>query len=129
MSSLMIFDQQPYEQYNEDDHKVWATLYARQMKSVAQHAYKTFQRQITKTGLHPEFIPYLKHTNTLLEKSGGWNLYPLPDLLTDEMFFRLISFRRYGVNIRMRKKERIDYENDTDMFTDLFGYAPLLTDQ
>ncbi len=113
----MIFDQQYYEQYTAEDLETWSVLFMRQMLVAKNLGYRHFRGNIKKLGLSAERIPEIKKMNDLLEISSCWKVYPLPDLLTDSLFFRLMTFKRFGVRTTM-----------PDLFSDVFGYAPLLAD-
>lgn len=124
----MIFDQQYYDQYTAADLETWSILFMRQMLVVKNLGYRHFRGNIKKLGLSAERIPEIKRTNNLLELSSGLSLYPLPELLTDSLFFRLMTFKRFGVRTSIREKSQMDNDKQLDMFSDVFGYAPLLAD-
>jgi len=113
----MIFDQQNYDQYTAGDLEKWSVLFMQQMIFSKTEAYRHFRGNLKKLGLSAERIPEISRTNNLLELATGWNMYPQPDLLTENLFFRLMTFKRFGVSTRI-----------PEMFTDVFGYAPLLAD-
>ena len=128
MSNLMVFDQQPYDQYTVGDQEVWSVLFNRQMCAVKSCAYHAFAGHVKKLDFHSEKIPDIKKMNVLLQQMTRWTMYPLPGLLTDELFFRLMNFKKFGVRTTIRKKTVPDADAEPDLFSDVFGHAPLLAD-
>ena len=124
----MIFGQQSFDQYAVRDQETWSVLFKRQMTVVKSCSYRHFPEQLKKLAFNAEKIPDMKKINVHLEEISGWNMYPLPGLLTNELFFRLLNFRKFGVRTRIREKSKLDTDQESDMFSDVFGHAPLLAD-
>jgi phenylalanine-4-hydroxylase len=128
MNNLMISDLQQYDLYTSDDQEVWYILFMRQMVTIKTVAYRHFAGQLRKLGFTAEAIPDFKRTNLLLEKLTGWNIYAVPGLIPNNLFFKFMVNRRFGATTWMRKKEQLDYLEEPDMFHDVFGHVPLLAD-
>jgi phenylalanine-4-hydroxylase len=128
MMARMIFDQQPYDSYGAEEQETWSVLFFRQMNVVKNIAYHEFSGNMKKLRLNAAMIPDIKILNPVLETTTGWNLYPLPGLLTEDHFFRLMNFKRFGIRTEIRKMEELDSDQVQDIFTDVFGHAPLLAD-
>ena len=123
-----ILEQQQYDLYTPDDQEVWSILFMRQMVMIKTVAYRHFAGQLKKLGFTTEAIPDFKKTNHLLEKLTGWNIYAVPGLIPNHLFFKFMVSRRFGATTWMRRKEHLDYLEEPDMFHDVFGHVPLLAD-
>jgi phenylalanine-4-hydroxylase len=128
MTDQMIFDQQPHDQYTAEEQEIWSMLVIRQMKVIKGTAYSQFAWNMKNLGLNAAIIPDIKRMNPLLEELTGWNIYPLPGLLTEDIFFRLMLFKRFGIRTEIRKMDELDSDEVPDIFTNVFGHAPLLAD-
>jgi phenylalanine-4-hydroxylase len=52
----------------------------------------------------------------------------VPGLIPNRAFFEYMAFKRFGATTWLRKREQLDYLEEPDMFHDVFGHVPLLTD-
>jgi phenylalanine-4-hydroxylase len=128
MYDKMISEEQQYDLYTAEDQEVWSILFMRQMVMIKSVAYRHFAGQLRKLEFTAGAIPDFKRTNQLLSKLTGWNIYAVPGLIPNSLFFRFMSHRRFGATTWMRKKEQLDYVEEPDMFHDVFGHVPLLAD-
>ena len=51
----------------------------------------------------------------------------MPGLVPDEVFFEHLANRRFVAGRFIRKPEQLDYLQEPDVFHDLFGHVPLLS--
>ena len=119
--------QQPVS-YTAADHQVWSLLYTRQLNAIRQYAYKNFETGLSQLNFTADRIPDLGETNRLLEALTGWKIYAVPGLIPNHTFFKLMVYKRFGATTWIRKMEELDYLEEPDMFHDVFGHVPLLTD-
>ena len=119
---------QQYEQYSDTDHSVWSSLYTRQLQKVQQVAYRHFIKGIGQLGFNDHKIPDFADTNKTLMQLTGWQIYAVPGLIPNNRFFELMKTKQFGATTWIRKPEQLDYLEEPDMFHDVFGHIPLLTD-
>jgi phenylalanine-4-hydroxylase len=60
-------------------------------------------------------------------KHTGWQYVAVPGLIPDEIFFEHLANRRFPAASFMRKPNELGYLEVPDVFHDVFGHAPLLT--
>jgi phenylalanine-4-hydroxylase len=120
---------QVYENYTEEDFKVWKLLYNRQIANLPGAASSEHMAGLDKIAFVGEEIPHFDQTNEILEKSTGWRLAVVPGLVPDYTFFELMSNKRFPATTWLRKMKELDYLEEPDMFHDVFAHAPLLTNQ
>jgi len=53
---------------------------------------------------------------------------PVPMLIPDHVFFRHLANRRFPAGNFIRTRETFDYIEEPDVFHDVFGHVPMLTD-
>ncbi len=122
-----IHDQIVYPDYNIEHHEIWKFLYNRQMGFLPNRAADEYLDGVNKLKLSPEKIPYLKEISEVFYKSTGWRVARVPGLIDVEDFFRLISQRVFPSTDYIRTKDELDYTPAPDLFHDIFGHMPMLT--
>jgi phenylalanine-4-hydroxylase len=118
---------QPYDRYTEVDQSTWGTLYARQLALLPQRACTEFLDGLQALKLSPQRIPTFDDLNDRLAATTGWALVAVHGLIPDEVFFEHLSQRRFPVTWWIREPQQLDYLQEPDLFHDLFGHVPLLT--
>ncbi len=120
--------QQEYNQYTISDHEVWSVLYKRQYEKVADVAYNKFKWGLDQLEFNDQKIPDFKEVNKKLKGLTGWQIYAVPGLISNADFFNKMYTREFGTTTWIRKMQELDYLEEPDMFHDVFGHIPLLTD-
>jgi len=119
---------QEYEKYSNTDHSVWSSLFTRQLQKVQQVAYRNFIKGLQQLGFDHHKIPDFTDINKKLMELTGWQIYAVPGLIPNNHFFELMKSKKFGATTWIRKPEQLDYLEEPDMFHDVFGHIPLLTD-
>lgn len=116
-----------YPDYPEADHKIWATLFERQTSLLPGRAARAYLNGIEILGLEPDRIPELRKLSASLESATGWKVARIPGLLHERDFFGLLSRRIFPSTDYIRGVEELDYTPAPDLFHDIFGHMPMLT--
>ena len=122
---------QIYEQYTNEDFKVWKTLFKRQLENLKDKSCKNYLNCLAEMQevLNEDSIPRFDELNkTLLEKTG-WSIEVVPGLIPVEQFFELLSKKKFCSSTWLRSIEQLDYLEEPDMFHDVFGHIPLFVDK
>ena len=120
---------QEYDKYTAEDQKVWGVLFDRQMPSLATAATEEFRKGIENVNFHGNKIPNFESTNEVLKKLTGWEIYAVPGIVDDAVFFELMSNKKFPATTWVRKMSQLDYLEEPDMFHDVFAHIPLLANQ
>lgn len=120
---------QDYAKYTPEDFLVWKLLYERQMPQLPGAAVPEYIKGIERVRFVADRIPHFEETNALLRSYTGWELAVVPGLIPDNEFFELLSERKFPASTWLRKLSELDYLEEPDMFHDVFGHVPLLTNQ
>lgn len=120
---------QIYANYTEEDQKVWKILFDRQFPHLPEAATSEFLRGLQKVNFTADRIPNFDETNEILRKLTGWEIYAVPGIVEDDLFFHLMANRKFPATTWVRKMSELDYLEEPDMFHDVFAHIPLLTNQ
>jgi phenylalanine-4-hydroxylase len=114
--------------YSAEEHRIWDGLYARQMALLPGRACSAFMQGLERLDLGRGGIPELGLLNERLRALTGWTVVPVPMLIPDQVFFYHLANRRFPAGNFIRTREQFDYIQEPDVFHDVFGHVPLLTD-
>ena len=118
---------QDWAAYTEVEHQTWDTLYARQMKILPGRAAEVFFDGLKALDLNTGGIPDFETMNPKLQALTGWTVVCVPGLVPDEVFFDHLANRRFPSGQFIRKPDQLDYLQEPDIFHDVFGHVPMLT--
>ena len=119
---------QGWETYTQAEHDVWTTLYERQAAFLPGRACEPFLKGLEALDLHRAGIPDFARINAELNRLTGWSVVAVPGLVPDDVFFDHLANRRFPAGQFIRKPEELDYLQEPDIFHDVFGHVPMLTD-
>jgi phenylalanine-4-hydroxylase len=119
---------QDWRGYTQAEHEVWLTLYERQIELLPGRACAPFLKGLEALDLHRAGIPEFARINEELRRLTGWSVVAVPGLVPDEVFFDHLANRRFPAGRFIRKPEQLDYLQEPDVFHDVFGHVPMLTD-
>ncbi len=118
---------QRYENYTTQDQEVWQLLFDRQMKQLPSLASPAYLEGIEKAGFVRNKIPDFIEINNRLTKITGWQVVAVEGLIPNNDFFELLAEQKFPASTWFREREQLDYLEEPDMFHDVFGHVPLLT--
>lgn len=118
---------QQYDQYTTEDFAVWNALFERQMQLIDQYGSLHYKAALYAVGFHAASIPDFKEVNHRLKATTGWQLSVVPGLVPVAEFFALLARRIFPATCWLRTLSELDYIEEPDMFHDVFGHVPLLS--
>jgi phenylalanine-4-hydroxylase len=98
------------------------------MKILPGRACDAFLRGLDALDLNAGGIPDFDVINPKLQALTGWTVVCVPGLVPDEVFFDHLANRRFVSGQFIRKPDQLDYLQEPDIFHDVFGHVPMLTD-
>jgi phenylalanine-4-hydroxylase len=119
---------QNWAQFSKDEHKTWDRLVAQQSQALDQLACQSFLAGLDILRLSKPGIPDLTELNPRLEAVTGFTIVAVPGVIPNDAFFRHLAERRFPAANFLRSADSLDYSDEPDMFHDLFGHLPMLTD-
>lgn len=118
---------QGWERYTAEDHAIWRTLFERQQRTLAGHVCQEYLDGLEALGIGPEGVPNFNRMNARLRRLTGWEVVAVPGLIPSRPFFQMLADRRFPAGTFIRSREQLDYLEEPDIFHDVFGHVPLLT--
>jgi phenylalanine-4-hydroxylase len=118
---------QGWAAYGEEDHAVWRDLFERQSALLPGRACDAFLDGLETLGVVADRIPDFERLSESLERASGWRIVAVPGLVPDDIFFRHLSERRFPATNWIRRRDQMDYLQEPDVFHDIFGHVPMLT--
>ncbi len=119
---------QNWPAYTADEHAIWDFLYRRQREILQDRADPAMLRGLETLDLNRGGIPDFARINVELKARTGFEVVAVPGLVPDEMFFNHLANRRFPAGQFIRTRAQLDYLQEPDIFHDVFGHVPLLTD-
>ncbi len=118
---------QNWAAYTADEHAVWDLLYRRQREILADRADAAVLEGHEALNLNRGGIPNFAEINEELKARTGFSVVAVPGLVPDEVFFTHLANRRFPAGQFIRGRHQLDYLQEPDIFHDVFGHVPLLT--
>jgi phenylalanine-4-hydroxylase len=116
---------QPFGEYSAAEHDRWRRLYRRQMELMPRYAAHEFLDCIARLDAS-DGIPHFARVNETLATLTGFQIFAVPGLIPDDVFFDHLANRRFPVSWWIREESELDYLEEPDVFHDFFGHVPLL---
>jgi phenylalanine-4-hydroxylase len=120
-------DEQGIIHWSNKENTIWNRLISRQLLHIRGKACDEYFDGLEKLKLPLEKIPQLGDISQVLKESTGWQCYPVPALIGFKAFFKLLSEKKFPVATFIRSEEELDYLQEPDIFHEIFGHCPLLT--
>ena len=119
---------QDWSHYSAEEHAVWDRLFERQASLLPGRASETYLRGLDVLKLSKPGIPDFEELSERLMKLTGWQVVAVPGLVPDAVFFEHMANRRFVAGNFIRRPDQLDYIQEPDVFHDVFGHVPMLTD-
>ena len=119
--------QQDWEKYSAEDHKTWSTLFSRQIATFKDRVCDEYLQGLKTLGLSAEKVPEFESMNKKLRAATGWEVLAVPGLIASRPFFTMLANKQFPAGTFIRKPEQLDYLEEPDIFHDVFGHVPLLS--
>jgi phenylalanine-4-hydroxylase len=113
--------------WSDEENQIWSELYERQIPLVEARACKQYMDGLSLLNLSKDSIPQLPDINAVLARETGWTTAEVPALINFGEFFRLLANKQFPVATFIRTREEFDYLQEPDIFHEVFGHCPLLT--
>ena len=118
---------QIYNNYTHHDFLVWKTLFNRQMEVLKPIVSQEYLKALEVLKFSQHKIPDFVEIKELLKPTTGWALQVVPNITPQKEFFESLSEKRFTATCWLRTMAQLDYIEEPDMFHDVFGHVPLLS--
>ena len=113
--------------YTDEENATWATLFTRQIAALQGKGSPDYLHGTKVLGLTAQHVPQIRDINTRLNALTGAGVEGVPAIIPPSQFFKLLSERKFPVATFLRRPEHMDYIEEPDLFHEVFGHCPLLT--
>lgn len=120
---------QVYSDYTEEDFEVWKLLYNRQTELLNEYASAEYLKALDVIGFSADRIPDFNRIGAALAPLTGWSLVTVPNISEQKEFFEFLAEKRFTATCWLRRMDELDYLEEPDMFHDVFGHVPLLSNK
>ena len=114
--------------YSDEEHEIWHELITRQLPMLPGRVCKEYLGALELMQFPTDRIPQLHEVSAVLQKHTGWSVAPVPALIDFTSFFELLANRQFPAATFIRSRKELDYLREPDIFHEVFGHTPLLTD-
>lgn len=121
-------DAEGYVAYTSVEDETWNILYRRQMRVIGGRACNQYLHGLELLNLPVDRVAQIPEVSSVLRAATGWELAPVVAVIPFDEFFSLLADRKFPAATFIRRQEDIDYLQEPDIFHEIFGHCPLLTD-
>ncbi|MCM8529187.1 MAG: phenylalanine 4-monooxygenase [Lentisphaeraceae bacterium] len=115
--------------WNKSENKIWHDLYVQQIEKISDKACCEYLDGMKLLNLPQDRIPQLQDVSKILKESTGWVIEAVPSLINFDRFFELLANRHFPCATFIRRREEFLYLQEPDIFHEIFGHCPLLTNK
>lgn len=120
-------DEKGYAAYTKEENLIWHELITRQTPIVQGRACDEYINGLNMLNLPKDHIPQCPEVSEVLRNATGWTLQPVPALIPSDYFFELLANKKFPAATFIRRREELNYLQEPDIFHEIFGHCPLLT--
>mgnify|MGYP003625044364 CR=1 FL=1 len=120
-------DEQGLIHWSDDENQIWSDLATRQLDCVEGKACDEYLHGLDILQFAQGRIPQLPEINTVLRAQTGWEVYPVPALISFDKFFALLADKKFPAATFIRSRAEFDYLQEPDIFHEIFGHCAMLT--
>ena len=120
---------QIYSNYTPEDFRVWEKLYVKQFSLIKGKVSEAFLNGLDLLDFTPLKIPNFIDINNKLKKLTSWQINTVSNIAEPVYFFSCLANKQFTSTCWLRSIKEIDYIEEPDMFHDVFGHIPLLSNQ
>ena len=124
-----VADARGHIQYSDEENAVWADLYKAQADNVQSYMAKEYLDGLVRLDLPKDKVPSCADLSERLMDLTGWRVQPVPALIGFKTFFGMLADRIFPAASFIRSREDFDYIEEPDIFHEIFGHTPLLSDK
>lgn len=116
-------------EWTETENHTWSVLIERQSEIIKGRACDEFMKGLEILDFPNDRIPQLYELNEKLGKATGWGVQAVPAVIQPKEFFTLLANKKFPAATFIRTPEELDYLQEPDIFHEVYGHCPLITNQ
>jgi phenylalanine-4-hydroxylase len=115
--------------FTDEQHAIWQDLYAGiHQPYLLEHVCQAFIDGLALLALDPLRIPTVAYLNECIQPRTGWRIQrtAIRYTLADDWYKKFVQ-RIFLITDYLRTREQMEFTPEPDMFHDIFGHLPYLT--
>ena len=115
--------------FSDEQHKIWADLFAGiHQPYLMEHLCQEYKNGLDLLQLDPRHIPTVTHLNERITPQTGWHIErtAVRYTLADDWYAKFAQ-RVFLITDYLRTRDQMEFTPEPDMFHDIFGHLPFLT--
>ncbi len=115
--------------FTQEQHAIWADLFAGvHQPYLLEHICQEWKRGLELLELDPYHIPTVKHLNDHIMPRTGWRIERTVVRYTPaDDWYKKFAERVFLITDYLRTRDQMEFTPEPDMFHDIFGHLPFLT--
>ncbi|HLA07785.1 MAG TPA: hypothetical protein VJ022_10105 [Anaerolineales bacterium] len=115
--------------FSAEHHAIWADLFARiHQPYLLEHICREFINGLGLLQLDPQRIPTVAHLNERITPRTGWRIERTAVRYTvADDWYKKFAQRIFLITDYLRTRDQMEFTPEPDMFHDIFGHLPFLT--
>src|SRR5688572_15677667 len=117
--------------FSNDQHAIWADLFAGIHRPyLLEHICREFTHGLSLLQLDPLHIPTVAHINQNITPRSGWRIERtvVRYTMADDWYAKFAQ-RIFLITDYLRTRDQMEFTPEPDMFHDIFGHLPFLTQE
>jgi phenylalanine-4-hydroxylase len=117
--------------FTPEQHEIWADLYAGiHQPYLLEHLCQEYLRGLELLQLDPKRIPTVAHLNARITPHTGWRIERTAVRYTvADDWYKKFAQRVFLITDYLRTRDQMEFTPEPDMFHDIFGHLPFLTQE
>jgi phenylalanine-4-hydroxylase len=117
--------------FTAEQHAIWADLFAGiHQPYLLEHLCRAFIEGLARLQLDPQHIPTLAFLNQQIQPCTGWRIERTVVRYTQaDDWYRKFAQRIFMITDYLRTRDQMEFTPEPDMFHDIFGHLPYLTQE
>ena len=113
--------------YATEQHTTWQTLFEQQAAILKGRVCDEYIEGRRCMDFPPDRVPHLAYASDRLERRTGWRVVRVDGYVPEDVFFKILANRAFPCTDFIRHPEELAYTPAPDMFHDLMGHLPMIT--
>lgn len=113
--------------YADEQHKTWSELYRRQSLVLEGNVCAEYMVGRDWMKYPSDRVPNLADLSQRLMEATGWQVIRVEGYVPEDIFFKLLANKCFPCTDFIRHPTELEYTPAPDMFHDLMGHLPLIT--
>ena len=115
---------------SEEQHRLWTALFRNQVPNVERYACREYLEGFARLNLPEERLPTLAYLNSRITPRTGWRTVRTAVRYSDSRpWYEHFARQEFLITDYLRSWAEFEFTPEPDMFHDLFGHLPFMTDR